>query len=842
MTTDNSPRGWVKVPTGGDHEPAILVWSSGSPRTPGRQPGADQVRVLGRRSESGWERVDGTGRRPRLFAACVRCSSSSAAPRGRLANRGDRARRRGDGPSAGSSASAARRRTAPNPWVGCVLVRDGEVVGEGATATARAARHAEVAALRAAGDARARRDRVRHARAVRPPRPHAAVRRRARSPPASRASSSRSRIPTRASPGAGFARLRAAGIDVDGRRRRRRGRDAMLAPYLHHRRTGRPFVVAKVAIEPRRPRRRRRRHVAVDHVAKPRAPTRTSCAPTRRRSSSASGTALADQPVAHRARRRRSRRAHPPLRVAARRARPRARDRSAVRHRRSRRRSSSPPSGAAPRAVDAWRAAGAKVEVVAPRPTAAASISTRRSRCSDAKACCRCSSKAAARCSARVLAGGHAQRLVAYVAPLAARRRAAAPASRSPGPRHDRRRAALRARRRARRSAPTSASTTRSTGRRLMFTGIVEELGRVRSDHAQRGRRAPRDRGAARARRRRDRRRRSRSTAAASPSSTFDARRAGRPTRSSRRSPARTSATCAPGDPVNLERPVRLADRLGGHLVQGHVDGDRHACAPATPQPDGSTLDARSTAPADVLRYVVHKGSITVDGISLTVAAVDDDAFAIARDPAHARGHDARHPPTGRAREPRSRSHREVRRTAAAVTERKRRHDLRRGRTSHRRGAARRVRRRRRRRGSRERGRPHHRGREDDAREDGVHDPLHERRDLPADGGRAARRAAAPADGRRARENTEGQRTAFTVSVDAKARHDHRHLRRRPQHDGARADRPATRRGRSRPARPHLPAALPRGRRAQARRPHRGRGRPRPARRAATRPACSRRS
>ncbi len=78
------------------------------------------------------------------------------------------------------------------------------------------------------------------------------------------------------------------------------------------------------------------------------------------------------------------------------------------------------------------------------------------------------------------------------------------------------------------------------------------------------------------------------------------------------------------GDPVNLERPVRLADRLGGHVVQGHVDGvgtlrDRVAL------PDGSTR-MTFTAPASVLRYVVEKGSITVDGISLTVAGLDDEA------------------------------------------------------------------------------------------------------------------------------------------------------------------------------------------------------------------------
>jgi riboflavin synthase len=82
------------------------------------------------------------------------------------------------------------------------------------------------------------------------------------------------------------------------------------------------------------------------------------------------------------------------------------------------------------------------------------------------------------------------------------------------------------------------------------------------------------------------------------------------------------------GDPVNLERPVRLDDRLGGHLVQGHVDATGTLVERA-PQADGSHL-VRISAPDDVLRYVVHKGSVTVDGISLTVAAVHDDGFSIA--------------------------------------------------------------------------------------------------------------------------------------------------------------------------------------------------------------------
>jgi riboflavin synthase len=76
------------------------------------------------------------------------------------------------------------------------------------------------------------------------------------------------------------------------------------------------------------------------------------------------------------------------------------------------------------------------------------------------------------------------------------------------------------------------------------------------------------------------------------------------------------------GDPVNLERPVRLADRLGGHIVQGHVDavGEIVDAAP----------DLRVNTPKDLLRYVVTKGSITVDGCSLTVVDVFDDGFSVA--------------------------------------------------------------------------------------------------------------------------------------------------------------------------------------------------------------------
>jgi riboflavin synthase len=82
------------------------------------------------------------------------------------------------------------------------------------------------------------------------------------------------------------------------------------------------------------------------------------------------------------------------------------------------------------------------------------------------------------------------------------------------------------------------------------------------------------------------------------------------------------------GDRVNLERPLRLTDRLGGHLVQGHVDGVGTIVA-RVPAGDGSTV-VRVRAPERLLRYVVEKGSIAVDGVSLTVAGVEPGGFSVA--------------------------------------------------------------------------------------------------------------------------------------------------------------------------------------------------------------------
>jgi riboflavin synthase len=106
----------------------------------------------------------------------------------------------------------------------------------------------------------------------------------------------------------------------------------------------------------------------------------------------------------------------------------------------------------------------------------------------------------------------------------------------------------------------------------------------------------------------------------------------------------------APGTKVNLERSVKLQDRLGGHLVQGHVDGTGtiisrdpsephaqydlpstgHAPGGTGGRPPGGQWEVvRVSLPPDVSKYVAHKGSITVDGISLTVSGIGGDWFEV---------------------------------------------------------------------------------------------------------------------------------------------------------------------------------------------------------------------
>ena len=81
------------------------------------------------------------------------------------------------------------------------------------------------------------------------------------------------------------------------------------------------------------------------------------------------------------------------------------------------------------------------------------------------------------------------------------------------------------------------------------------------------------------------------------------------------------------GDPVNVEPALRVGDPLGGHFVQGHVDG--LGCVQSI-EAEGEGLRVFVAAAPEILRYCVEKGSITVDGVSLTVAELSDDAFAVA--------------------------------------------------------------------------------------------------------------------------------------------------------------------------------------------------------------------
>jgi riboflavin synthase len=88
-----------------------------------------------------------------------------------------------------------------------------------------------------------------------------------------------------------------------------------------------------------------------------------------------------------------------------------------------------------------------------------------------------------------------------------------------------------------------------------------------------------------------------------------------------------TLGQLAAGAPVNLERAMKLNQRLGGHMVAGHVDGIGTIL---TRQPDSNAIILECEAPKEILRYCVPKGSITVDGISLTINQVTDRSFAVA--------------------------------------------------------------------------------------------------------------------------------------------------------------------------------------------------------------------
>jgi riboflavin synthase len=82
-----------------------------------------------------------------------------------------------------------------------------------------------------------------------------------------------------------------------------------------------------------------------------------------------------------------------------------------------------------------------------------------------------------------------------------------------------------------------------------------------------------------------------------------------------------------PGDSVNLEPALRVGDPLGGHVVQGHVDAVARV---RSVEPEEESRRVWFDAPESVVRYCLEKGSIAVDGVSLTVAAFDDDGFEVA--------------------------------------------------------------------------------------------------------------------------------------------------------------------------------------------------------------------
>jgi riboflavin synthase len=82
----------------------------------------------------------------------------------------------------------------------------------------------------------------------------------------------------------------------------------------------------------------------------------------------------------------------------------------------------------------------------------------------------------------------------------------------------------------------------------------------------------------------------------------------------------------APGDAVNLERAMRLGDRLGGHLVSGHVEAVGRVAARTS---DGNAINLTIEAPREILRYCVGKGSITIDGVSLTITSLTEKSFGV---------------------------------------------------------------------------------------------------------------------------------------------------------------------------------------------------------------------
>lgn len=87
-----------------------------------------------------------------------------------------------------------------------------------------------------------------------------------------------------------------------------------------------------------------------------------------------------------------------------------------------------------------------------------------------------------------------------------------------------------------------------------------------------------------------------------------------------------TLADWREGAPINLERALKVGDELGGHIVSGHVDGVGHV---VSVEPEGGSRRVRIRAPQPLHRYIAPKGSIAVDGVSLTVNEVDGEVFGV---------------------------------------------------------------------------------------------------------------------------------------------------------------------------------------------------------------------
>ena len=553
--------------------------------------------------------------------------------------------------------------TTPNPRVGCVIVAAASVIGEGWHERAGEA-HAEVDALR---DARARGGATLRGATLYvtlEPCNHAG-----RTPPCAEALIA-----------AGVARVVAAMADPNPRRPRAarracappasrvdvgllRGRGARAQPRLRLAHDARPAVGAHEGRrEPRRPHGARRRREPVDH-RRGGARRRPSLARARLRDPDRHRHRAAGRSAAHRAR------GGDAAPAAAHRRRPP----------RARRRATRSVLAAAAR----WSSRRARATPRGPPTSSTLALPDaqrpRRSARADARAGARaastsCTSRPARKLNGALLDAGLVDEILLYLAPGAARR---------PGARHvrsaRRRCAALDAARRARvRDVARVGDDLRIRRARrcarggLMFTGIVQAVGRI----AARRRRAATacasssTPACADARRRRDRRHRSRSTAAASRSSRSNGAHA-RVRRVARDARAARPASTASGD-VNLEKALRLADRLGGHLMTGHVDGVGTVVAyVAVAGDDGGSRRLVVEAPAALARFIARQGldrrrrrephgerrrrrrALTSNLIPHTLAATTLGALA-----------------RRRARQPRDRPHRALRRAAARIRRR----------------------------------------------------------------------------------------------------------------------------------------------------------------------------